>query len=73
MSAPHRLMLFMLSALSTVVIPAVMVSFYHSIVAMMSPPGQWIILAFGLVPLTVVMIMCFIGLFYSIFRVKTHA
>ena len=69
MSLHARLMLFVLSALSTVIIPAVMVSLYHTI-REVAPQGGRIAAIFGTVPLVVVMLMCFAGLYYSIFRVR---
>lgn len=69
MSTQARLLLFVLSALCTVIIPAVMVSTYHTL-EQTSRDGQTILAVLGLVPLTVVLIVCFAGLFYSIFRVR---
>lgn len=70
MTLHNRLMLFVLSALATVIIPAVMVSFWHTIAELASPDARFALTAVGIVPLTLVMLICFIGLYYSIFRIR---
>ena len=67
MSLQARLMLFVLSALALVICPAVMVSLYHTI-SEIAPSASWVVAALGIVPVGIVMVMCFVGLLYSIFR-----
>jgi hypothetical protein len=64
-----RFILFMLSSLSTVIIPAVALSLFHTLDNLM-PYVKPFILGLCLVPLAVVMIVCFVGLYYSIFKIK---
>lgn len=71
MTLNNRLMLFLLSSLSTVIVPAVMISFWHTVAAEVSPANRVAITAVGIVPLFLIMVICFVGLYYSIFRVKT--
>lgn len=70
MKTQDRLMLFVLSALALVICPAVMVSLYHTI-GEIAPEASWIVAAVGIVPVGLVMVMCFVGLFYAIFRSRS--
>lgn len=70
MTLQHRLMLFILSALALVICPAVMVGLFHTI-SEVAPNATWVVLLIGVVPVGLVMITCFIGLFYSIFRSRS--
>jgi Na+/H+ antiporter NhaB len=72
MSMQARLMLFVLSALALVICPAVMVSLYHTITATL-PNAGWIVAAIGVVPVGIVMVICFIGLFFAIFRSRAFS
>lgn len=69
MTVQDRLMLFVLSALCTVIVPAVMLNTYHTLSA--ETGDNTMIAVIGLIPLVIVLAVCFGGLFYSIFRVGT--
>lgn len=69
MTTWDRFLLFCLSSACTVIIPAVMVNFHHTMEDVL-PTGEWLLNLIVLVPLVIVLAMCFVGLFYSIFRVR---
>lgn len=69
MSAANRFLLFILSALCTVVLPAVMVSLYHTL-EFHSREGSTLAAILGMIPLVIVLLVCFGGLYVSIFKIK---
>lgn len=64
-----RFILFMLSSLCTVIIPAVMLNLYNTLSDLM-PQAEPFIIALCLIPLVLVLLVCFGGLYYSIFKIK---
>lgn len=69
MTTWDRFLLFGLSSLCTVIIPAVMMNLHHTMQDVL-PADEWLLNLIVLVPLIVVLAICFAGLFYSIFRVR---
>lgn len=69
MTPAGRFMLFMLSSLCTVIIPAVMLNLYNTLTNIV-PQAEPLIIAVCLIPLVIVLLVCFAGLHYSIFKLK---
>lgn len=66
LTGAYRLWLFLLSATATVIIPAIMLSTFHTFETMIDGP-RIALLLISILPLTIVLIVAFIGLYQSLF------